>query len=77
MKRSESNDKSKPEKAYREEMEDRGNEFMDTAEESNARDQAKVEKTLRGEGGKMDSVHPDDLKQTRNDEMIEQERSND
>jgi len=55
-------------------MNDKGNSFLDTQKESKARDMAKVNKAIDEEGQKMDSVHPDDLKETRNDRMIEQER---
>jgi hypothetical protein len=53
------------------------NSFPDTERELSAKDAAKVNKALRGEGQKMDTVHPDDLKETENDRNIEQERSND
>jgi hypothetical protein len=66
--------KENPAKAYNEEMNDKGNSFLDTQKESKARDMAKVNKAIDEEGQKMDSVHPDDLKETRNDRMIEQER---
>jgi hypothetical protein len=35
---------------------------------------AKIEKSLTGHGQKMDSVHPDELKETHEDRMIEKER---
>lgn len=63
-----------PEKAYREEMHDKGSTFSDTNAESAARDKAKIEKSLTGQGQKMDSVHPDELKESREDKMIERER---
>jgi hypothetical protein len=66
--------KENPAKVYNDEMNDKGNTFLDTDKESKARDMAKVNKTLSGQGQKMDSVNPDDLKETRNDRMIEQER---
>jgi hypothetical protein len=66
--------KDKPAKVYNDEMNNKGNSFLDTDKESKARDMAKVNKALNGQGQKMDSVHPDDLKETRNDRMIEQER---
>lgn len=77
MKRQDSSDKSNPAKAYNDQLNERGSELFDTPEEVKARDKAKVERAISGRGQKMDSVHPDDLKQTRNDEMIEQERSDD
>ena len=71
------NNKTSREKAYSDEMNDRGNEFFDSQEDTKARDRAKIEKSVSGRGQKIDSVHPDDLEQTRNDEMIEQERRDD
>lgn len=50
-----------PEKAYRDELENKGSMVSDTPSESDARDKAKVEKALSGESQKMDSVHPDEL----------------
>lgn len=66
--------KESPAKVYNDEMNDKGNSFLDTDNESKARDMAKVNKALSGQGQKMDSVHPDDLRETRNDRIIEQER---
>jgi len=63
-----------PEKVYREELNDKGSTFTDTNEESDARDMAKIEKSLTGHGQKMDSVHPDELEETHEDRMIEKER---
>lgn len=50
-----------PDKAYQEELENKGSTFTDTPSETEARDKAKVEKALSGESQKMDSVHPDEL----------------
>lgn len=50
-----------PDKAYREELANKGSTFTDTPSEADARDKAKVEKALSGESQKMDSVHPDEL----------------
>jgi len=66
-----------PAKVYRDEMHDKGSTFTDTAAESKARDMAKVNKSLSGQGQKMDSVSPDELKPDRNDRIIEEERSDD
>lgn len=61
-----------PEKVYREELEGKGSILSDTPSESDARDKAKVAKALSGESQKMDSVHPDDLKDD-DDEIIRRE----
>ncbi|MBB1283682.1 hypothetical protein HRH25_04785 [Flavisolibacter sp. BT320] len=50
-----------PDKAYRDELANKGSTFTDTPSETDARDKAKVEKALSGESQKMDSVHPDEL----------------
>lgn len=69
------NKRGNPEKAFKEELQDKGSTFDDTNAESNARDMAKIEKSLTGQGQKMDSVDPDELKETHEDRMIEKERS--
>ena len=63
-----------PEKAFREELNDRGSSFSDTNAESDARDKAKIVKSLSGQGQKMDSAHPDDIQEGSVEEMIERER---
>lgn len=50
-----------PDKAYRDELANKGSTFTDTPSEADARDKAKVEKALSGDSQKMDSVHPDEL----------------
>lgn len=50
-----------PNKAYSDELDNKGSTFTDTPSETDARDKAKVEKALSGESQKMDSVHPDEL----------------
>ena len=50
-----------PDEVYREELKNKGSMFTDTPSEADARDKAKVEKALRGDSQKMDSVHPDEL----------------
>lgn len=61
-----------PDKAYRDEMVEKGSSFTDTPTEADARDKAKVEKVLSGQGQKIDSVHPDEL-QDDSDEAIRRE----
>ncbi|NTS43585.1 hypothetical protein HRG84_22085 [Flavisolibacter sp. BT320] len=61
-----------PEKAYRDELENKGSMLSDSPSESDARDKAKVEKALSGQSQKMDSVHPDEL-QDDDDEAIRRE----
>ena len=58
-----------PDKAFREELENKGSTFTDTPSEADARDKAKVEKALGGQSQKMDSVHPDELKDDNTDEI--------
>lgn len=58
-----------PDKAYREELANEGSSFTDTPSEADARDKAKVEKVVSGEGQKIDSVHPDELQDDNIDEM--------
>ena len=50
-----------PDQAYRDELDNKGSSLTDTPSETEARDKAKVEKSLSGESQKMDSVHPDEL----------------
>jgi hypothetical protein len=61
-----------PDKAYRDELANKGSSLTDTPSESDARDKAKVEKAISGESQKIDTVHPDDL-QDDNDEEIRRE----
>jgi len=61
-----------PDKAYRDELENKGSTFTDTPAEAEARDKAKVEKVMSGETQKIDSVSPDEL-QDDNDEEIRRE----
>jgi hypothetical protein len=71
-------DKDKtPEETFNDEMNNSGSTFADTEEQSIARDAAKVEKARTGQSQKIDTVHPDELKPSRNDDIIEQERRND
>lgn len=58
-----------PDKAYNDELAGKGSTFTDTPSETEARDRAKVEKSLSGESQKIDSVHPDDLMDDDTDEM--------
>lgn len=66
-----------PSRVYKEEMENKGSSFLDNAKQSEARDKAKIEKALSGESQKMDSVDPEELRPTKNDEILEREKSND
>lgn len=58
-----------PDKAYREELDNKGSSFADTPSEADARDKAKVEKVISGQTQKIDSVHPDELQDDNMDEM--------
>lgn len=65
-----------PDKAYRDELEGKGSTFSDTPTESDARDKAKVEKVLSGETQKIDSVHPDELRDDENDDILRETLEN-
>ena len=65
-----------PDKAYRDELEGKGNTFSDTPTESDARDKAKVEKAVSGETQKIDSVHPDELRDDENDDILRETLEN-
>lgn len=58
-----------PEKAYRDELHEKGSSFTDTPSEAEARDKAKVEKALSGQSQKIDSVDPDELQDDSDDEI--------
>lgn len=59
-----------PQKAFREELNNKGSSLNDTPAESEARDEAKIEKVLTGQGQKMDTVAPDELQR---DQAMEEE----
>lgn len=70
-----SNDQTgNPEKTFRDELHDKGSTLSDTPAESDARDKAKIAKSLTGQGQKMDSVHPDEIREGKTEEMIDWER---
>ena len=52
-----------PDKAYHDELNDRGSSLSDTPSESEARDKAKIEKVLSGQGQKIDTAAPDELEE--------------
>lgn len=63
-----------PEKVYRDEMEGKGGTFLDTNAESNARDQAKLDKVASGQTQKMDGGNPHaDEEDSASDEEIRRE----
>jgi hypothetical protein len=65
-----------PDKAYRDELNNKGNAFADNPAEADARDKAKVEKALTGQSQKIDSVHPDELKDDDMDDMTRETLEN-
>ena len=68
------NETGNPEKAYREELDNRGSTFTDTPAESDARDAAKIHKASTGETQKIDGGNPDaDEEDTVSDEEIRRE----
>ena len=52
-------ERNNPEKAYRDELENKGSTFTDTPAESDGRDAAKIHKVATGETQKMDGGNPD------------------
>lgn len=62
-----------PQKAYADELKDKGSTFTDTPDESEARDRAKIEKASRGHGQKMDGGNPYADEDTVSDEEIRRE----
>ena len=63
-----------PEKAYRDELENKGSTFTDTPAESDARDAAKIHKVSKGETQKIDGGNPDaDDEDSVSDEEIRRE----
>ena len=65
-----------PEEAYRDELAGKGSTFTDTPSEAEGRDKAKVEKALTGQSQKIDSVHPDELKDDNMDDQIRETLEN-
>ncbi len=55
------NEKGNPDKAYRDELENKGSTYADTPSESDARDRAKIEKAQTGESQKLDGSDPDEF----------------
>ena len=62
-----------PEKAYNQELDDKGSTFLDTPAESEARDQAKIQKVSTGETQKMDGDNPYVDEDTVSDDEIRRE----
>lgn len=65
-------ERGNPEKAYSDEMNERNSNAMDTNAESDARDLAKVSKSIEGTNQKMDSVHPDDMQNDEDDNALKE-----
>ncbi|GAA4747881.1 hypothetical protein GCM10023229_30220 [Flavisolibacter ginsenosidimutans] len=62
-----------PNRAYREELNEKGSTFTDTHAESEARDKAKIEKAATGQSQKMDGGNPHAEEDTVSDEEIRRE----
>lgn len=62
-----------PDKAYNDELDNKGSTFTDTPSETEARDKAKVEKVLTGQGQKMDTVAPDEFDDDVDEDAIRRE----
>ena len=62
-----------PNKAYRDELNEKGSTFLDTRAESDARDQAKMQKVASGQTQKIDGGNPDADDDTASDEEIRRE----
>lgn len=54
-------ERGNPSKVYNEELRNEGNHINDSNAESDARDLAKMNKSIQGANQKIDSSHPDDL----------------
>ena len=65
-----------PEETYREELRDEGSPLKDTPTEADARDKAKVQKAIAGQGQKIDTVHPAELQDDDMDEMTRETLEN-
>jgi hypothetical protein len=65
-----------PDQTYRDELAGKGSTFSDTPSEADARDKAKVEKALTGQSQKIDSIHPDELKDDDMDDMLRETLEN-
>ena len=66
-------ERSNPGKAYRDELENKGSTLNDTPEESDARDQAKIEKASNWPSQKIDGGNPHADEDTVSDEEIRRE----
>lgn len=63
-----------PDKAFRDELNEKGSTFTDTNAESAARDEAKIQKAATGQSQKMDGGNPDaDAEDAVSDEEIRRE----
>jgi hypothetical protein len=65
-----------PDEVFREELNNKGTVFTDTPSEADARDKAKVQKALSGDSQKIDTVHPDELKDDDMDEITRETLEN-
>ena len=66
-----------PDKAYREELEQKGSTFRDSPLESEARDQAKMQRTSFPDSQKIDGNNPFAEEDTQSDDEVNQERYDD
>lgn len=64
---------SNPDKAYRDELNEKGSTFTDSNAESAARDKAKMHKVATGQTQKMDGGNPHADEDTVSDEEIRRE----
>jgi hypothetical protein len=65
--------KSNPEKVYQDELNEKGSTFTDNEEESEARDQAKIQKAASGQSQKIDGGNPYADEDTVSDEEVNRE----
>jgi hypothetical protein len=65
-----------PDQAYNDERNEKGSTFTDTPSEADARDKAKVDKVLSGDTQKIDTVHPDELMDDNDEEMLRETLEN-
>lgn len=66
-------DKGNPGKAFSDELQNKGSTFSDTPSESEARDNAKIEKAATGQSQKIDGGNPHADEDTVSDDEIRRE----
>lgn len=70
-------EQNNPDKAYRDELDQKGSTFTDSPLESSARDQAKIQRTSLPDSQKIDGNNPFAEEDTQSDEEVNRERYDD